>query len=65
MKGFDNASVELTIRDLSGRVVHATSEKQSLISFNMNIDLPTCPPVFYLAEVRSGDFRWTEKLVKQ
>lgn len=65
MKGFDNASVELTIRDLSGRVVHATSEKQSLISFNMNIDLTDMPAGFYLAEVRSGDFRWTEKLVKQ
>lgn len=65
MKGLDKAPVELTIRDISGRVVYSAIESHSSISFNMNVDLTNAPAGFYLAEVRSGDFRWTDKLIKQ
>lgn len=65
VKGFENVPLELTIRDLSGRVVYSSRENQSTISYTINIDLTDAPSGFYLAEISSGEFRWTEKLIKQ
>lgn len=65
LKGFENETVDLTIRDLSGRTIISTSENQSLVTFNMNVDLSNLPSGFYIAEVRSGDYTWAEKLVRK
>jgi len=65
VRGFENQEVVLNIRDLSGRLVYSTVREESLISYNIPVDLSQVPAGFYIAELVSGDFSWTEKLVRQ
>lgn len=64
LKGFENENLILNIRDLSGRLVFSGNYSESLITFNIDVNLSEVPSGFYIAELQSGDFRWTEKLVK-
>ena len=64
LKGFENEDLVLNIRDLSGRLVFSGNYSESPITFNIDVNLSEVPSGFYIAELQSGDFRWTEKLVK-
>lgn len=65
LKGFDNEEVILNIRDLSGRLVYSSTQEQSLITYNLMVDLSNVTAGFYIAEIQSGSFKWTKKLVRQ
>lgn len=58
---------ELLIRDLTGRSVHVQAISNMGREFSENIDVRQLPSGIYSVEVRSldGDFRHTEKFVKQ
>ncbi|HRY99244.1 MAG TPA: T9SS type A sorting domain-containing protein [Bacteroidales bacterium] len=65
LKGFENQEVVLNIRDLSGRSVYSTTKEQSMVTYNIPVDLSHLTAGFYIAELVSGDFSWSQKLVRQ
>lgn len=61
--GAENQDVTVNVYDMVGKLVYQSIDNQSLISYNLNLDLQNLHKGMYVAEVTSAKVKHQQKLV--
>ncbi|MHC1707965.1 MAG: T9SS type A sorting domain-containing protein [Bacteroidales bacterium] len=61
--GVENQNVTINVYDMIGKLVYQDNASQSLISYNMTLDLQNLPKGVYIAEVTSAKTKLQQRIV--
>jgi hypothetical protein len=61
--GAENQNITVNIYDMMGKLVYQNTDNQSLMSYNMSLDLQHLPQGIYVAEISSAKNKLQERIV--